>query len=46
MRAVAQRVLGASVTIDGEVIASIESGILALVGFHVKDEKTDFEYIV
>jgi D-aminoacyl-tRNA deacylase len=45
MRAVLQRVLGASVTVDGEVVGEIGAGILALVGVAVGDSETDAAYI-
>ncbi len=46
MRAIIQKVSSASVEVDGEVTASINGGILALVGFHVDDEIKDSEYII
>ncbi len=46
MRAIVQKVSNASVEVDGEVTASINEGILALVGFHVDDEIQDSEYII
>jgi D-aminoacyl-tRNA deacylase len=46
MRAVIQRVLQASVQVDGETVASIGSGILVLAGFHESDTARDMEYIV
>jgi D-tyrosyl-tRNA(Tyr) deacylase len=45
MRAVIQRVLSASVSIDGEVRASIQGGIMALAGFAREDTRVDLEYI-
>ena len=41
MRAVVQRVLSASVTVDGEVVGSIEGGLLVLLG--VTHDDTDTE---
>lgn len=40
MRVVLQRVIGASVTVDGNVTGKIDSGLLALVGFG-KDDTED-----
>lgn len=45
MRAVLQRVIEASVKIDGQIISSIGQGILALIGFHGEDSEKDLEYI-
>ncbi|ORY33768.1 D-tyrosyl-tRNA deacylase [Naematelia encephala] len=41
MRAVIQRVLGASVSVDGQVISSIGKGLLVLVGIDRYDEPPD-----
>lgn len=46
MRAVVQRVKSASVTVDGETIASTGNGLLILVGFHDSDSHADSEYII
>ena len=46
MRAVIQRVSSASVSIDGELISSINRGLLILAGFHRDDTTTDSEYII
>ena len=46
MRAVLQRVSYAKVTVDGEVIASINKGIMALVGFQASDDKAVMEYML
>ena len=46
MRAVVQRVKSASVTVDGEVIASTGNGLLILVGFHGSDTHEDSDYII
>ena len=46
MRAVVQRVKSASVTVDGEIIASTGSGLLILVGFHNTDTHEDSDYII
>ncbi|HPI15046.1 MAG: D-aminoacyl-tRNA deacylase [Spirochaetota bacterium] len=45
MRAVVQRVLKAGVECDGSAVASIDRGMLALVGFHRDDTDADSEYI-
>jgi D-tyrosyl-tRNA(Tyr) deacylase len=41
MKVVIQRVLEASVTIDGEVVAAIGQGLMVLVGFEPSDEAED-----
>lgn len=46
MRAVLQRVLKASVTIDGKMTASIETGILALIGLAPEDDEAVMEYML
>ena len=46
MRAIVQRVENASVMIEGSTVASIEEGLLALVGFHHDDTADDSEYII
>lgn len=45
MRAAVQRVLNASVSIDGDLICGIGAGILVLVGFNKDDTVSDFDYI-
>jgi D-aminoacyl-tRNA deacylase len=45
MRAVAQRVSGATVAVDGKTAASIGEGIVALIGIHKDDGDADIEYI-
>lgn len=45
MRAVVQRVAGASVEVDGAQIARIGAGILALVGIHRDDARADLEWM-
>jgi D-tyrosyl-tRNA(Tyr) deacylase len=45
MRAVIQRVDGAEVRVDGNRIARIEKGILALIGFHRRDTRRDLEWM-
>ncbi len=46
MRAVVQRVKNASVNINGEIISSINYGILVLLGISVNDHDPDLEYIL
>ena len=46
MRAVIQRVLSASVSIDGGIKSSIGAGLLVLLGVGHEDEKEDVEYLV
>jgi D-tyrosyl-tRNA(Tyr) deacylase len=45
MRAVIQRVLEASVTIDGNVVSRIETGMLILLGIEEIDDATDIEWL-
>ncbi|MGI6161285.1 MAG: D-aminoacyl-tRNA deacylase [Christensenellales bacterium] len=45
MRAVVQRVLRASVSIDGQTVSSVKRGFLALIGVSVDDTEADAEYI-
>ena len=45
MRAVIQRVLKASVTINNEVRSEIGAGLLVLVGIEVIDEDTDIDWL-
>lgn len=44
MRAVIQRVSKASVTINNTCVASIQTGLLVLVGFEESDSVVDFEW--
>ncbi|KAK7789036.1 hypothetical protein R5R35_006535 [Gryllus longicercus] len=46
MKAVIQRVLRASVTVDGEVISSIGNGLCVLIGISREDSASDIEYVV
>ncbi len=46
MRAVVQRVKSASVSVDGNIISSIDRGLLILVGFHRDDTDRDSDYII
>ncbi|PSN36441.1 hypothetical protein C0J52_16301 [Blattella germanica] len=45
MKAVIQRVVKASVSVEGEVISAIGKGICVLVGISRDDTKKDMEYI-
>lgn len=45
MRAVLQRTLEASVTIDGQKIASIQKGLLILIGIEETDTPEDIEWL-
>jgi len=45
MRAVVQRVLNASVSIGGELTASIQGGLMVLIGVEVGDTEKDAQYI-
>jgi D-tyrosyl-tRNA(Tyr) deacylase len=46
MRAVIQRVLEASVQVDGNIVSSIGRGILVLAGLHETDTGPDMEYVI
>lgn len=45
MKAVIQRVSQSSVTIDGEIVAFIQKGLLILVGIEEVDTKQDIEWL-
>ncbi len=45
MKAVVQRVLSASVTVDGNVVGKIENGMLILLGVKKDDTKSDAEFM-
>jgi D-aminoacyl-tRNA deacylase len=45
MRAVVQRVSGASVAIEGRVVGGIESGLLVLLGVSTTDAESDADYL-
>jgi D-tyrosyl-tRNA(Tyr) deacylase len=45
MKAVIQRVLESSVTIDFKVVANIQKGLLVLVGFEDTDTKEDIDWL-
>lgn len=46
MKVVIQRVLKSSVTIDGEAVAAIESGLLILLGIVPEDSQEDIDWLV
>jgi D-tyrosyl-tRNA(Tyr) deacylase len=45
MKAVIQRVSEASVTIEGNIVANIQKGLLVLVGFEDEDNKEDINWL-
>lgn len=45
MKAVIQRVSHASVTIDGTIVASIQSGLLVLIGIEDIDSQNDIDWL-
>lgn len=45
MKAVIQRVSHASVTIEGEKVSEIQSGLLILIGFEDSDTKEDIQWL-
>ena len=46
MKAVIQRVLSASVSVDGKEVGSINRGLLILLGVAQEDTSTDLEYLI
>ena len=46
MRVVIQKCLESSVSVDGNVVSSIEKGLMVLVGFTHGDTITDIDYLV
>lgn len=46
MRALVQRVLSASVTVDGEVVGQIGSGVLTLLGVGENDSPADVDWMI
>ncbi|XP_043477677.1 D-aminoacyl-tRNA deacylase 1 [Leptopilina heterotoma] len=46
MKAIIQRVAKASVSVNGEIISSIENGLCVLIGIKRDDTLNDMEYIV
>ncbi|MEI6232257.1 MAG: D-aminoacyl-tRNA deacylase [Planctomycetota bacterium] len=46
MRALIQRVTSARVSIDGDIVGSINSGILVLIGLHRDDTLADGEWLI
>lgn len=45
MRAVVQRSLESSVTVDGKIVGKIEKGLVLLVGFTEGDSQKDIDYL-
>jgi D-tyrosyl-tRNA(Tyr) deacylase len=45
MRALAQRVSHASVSVDGELVATIGPGLLVLLGVRVEDTEADVDWL-
>jgi len=45
MKILIQRVLSAAVTVDGQVIDSIENGLLLLVGFGIDDDESQLPFM-
>jgi D-aminoacyl-tRNA deacylase len=46
MRAVVQRVEGASVTVEGQVVGEIGPGLLVLLGVSKSDQESDGDYLI
>lgn len=46
MRTIIQRVKHASVTVDGEIIGKIDTGLLVLVGFEADESQEDFDWMI
>ncbi len=46
MKSVIQRVTGACVTVEGEIISAISHGLLVLLGIHQDDKDEDMEWMV
>lgn len=46
MKALIQRVTGASVTVDGKVVGEIGAGLVVLLGVAAGDEEKDADYLV
>lgn len=46
MKAVIQRVKSASVTIDNQIVGSIQQGFMILLGIHEEDTKEDVDYLI
>lgn len=46
MKAVIQRVKSASVTIDDQIVGSVQQGFMILLGIHEEDTKEDVDYLI
>lgn len=46
MKAVIQRVKSANVTIDDQIVGSIQQGFMILLGIHEEDTKEDVDYLI
>ncbi|OHD11163.1 MAG: D-tyrosyl-tRNA(Tyr) deacylase [Spirochaetes bacterium GWD1_27_9] len=46
MRAVIQRVKKASVTVEGKIVSSINTGLLVLLGVSINDQDKDIDYMI
>lgn len=46
MKSVIQRVTGACVTVEGEIVSAIGQGLLVLLGIHQEDNEDDMEWMV
>ena len=46
MRAVIQRVLEAKVEVDGNLVSSINNGLLVFIGFHKQDTSKEIEFVI
>ena len=45
MKALVQRVVNASVTVDNQVVGKIERGLCVLLGIHQHDTLLDIDYV-
>lgn len=46
MKTVIQRVAGACVTVEGEIISAIEKGLLIFLGIHKEDTEEDMDWLI
>jgi len=46
MRVVVQRVLSASVEVEGNIVSSIDEGLLVLLGIHKTDTEKEMEFLI